>query len=140
MQELLELRNRIGRLFDEAMSRAEPGESPTSGEWSPKVDLYELPDRIVLRADLPGVDPENLDVRLEGGYLFLRGSRVQPQDLDPAGLCRLERPFGNFARRYALPDGIDPEGVRAHCHLGVLEVTLRKRVVDQARRIPVQID
>lgn len=138
MHELVELRSKIGRLFEEVLSRVEPHEAQTSGEWSPKVDLYELPDRIVLRADVPGVPPESLDVRVEGGYLLVRGTRRQPADLDPTALSRVERPFGTFARRWALPDGIDIDGVRAQCHQGVLEVTLRKRETDIPRRIAVQ--
>jgi HSP20 family protein len=140
MHELVELRGKIGRLFDELLSRVEPHEVQGSGEWTPKVDLYEFPDRIVLRADVPGVPPETLDLRIEAGYLLLRGTRHQPHDLDPAALSRVERPFGGFARRWALPDGIDPDGVRASCLHGVLEITLRKREVDVPRRIAVQQD
>ncbi len=141
MREVLELKSRINQLFEELLARTQPGEgAPLQGEWSPRVDLYELPDRVVLRADVPGVAPEDLDVRIEGGQLLLRGARKQPLDLDPSALCRLERPFGTFARRYALPDTVDTDGVRANCHNGVLEVVLRKREAALARRIPVQND
>jgi HSP20 family protein len=141
MREVLDLKARINQLFEDLLARSQPGEGQASpGEWSPKVDLYELPDRVVLRADVPGVTPEDLDIRIEGGQLLLRGSRRQPQDLDPSSLCRLERPFGSFVRRYALPDSVDTDGVRANCHDGVLEIVLRKRETAVARRIPVQSD
>ncbi|MBP7148848.1 MAG: Hsp20/alpha crystallin family protein [Acidobacteria bacterium] len=141
MQDMLDLKTRINRLFEELLARTEPGEVPAAGgEWTPRVDLYELPDRVVLRADVPGVSPGDLDVRLENGQLLLRGTRRQPQDLDPGALCRLERPFGPFVRRYALPDSVDPEQVRASCAQGVLEVVIGKRETGGFRRIPVQAD
>ncbi|UCF66801.1 MAG: Hsp20/alpha crystallin family protein [Acidobacteriota bacterium] len=139
MDDMLELRTRINRLFEDLMGRLEPGEMPTAGgEWVPRVDLYELPDRIVLLADVPGVRPEDLEVRIEGGHLVMRGSRRQPQDVDPTALCRMERPFGTFVRRYALPEGIDPEQVHASSREGVLEIVIGKREASAVRRIPIR--
>lgn len=141
MQDVLELKTKINRLFEELLSRAEPGETTTvAGEWTPRVDLYELPDRVVLRADLPGVNPDDLEVRLESGVLLMRGVRRQPTDLDPQALCRLERSFGTFARRYALPDSVDPDQVRANFQQGVLEILIRKKESAGFRRIQVQTD
>ena len=139
MREFVELKEKINRLLDEALGRLEPSaESGGAGDWSPKIDLYELPDRILLRADLPGMDPADIDVRLEDGQLVLSGRRRPPGDVDPATARRIERPFGSFLRRYALPDGIDPEGVRASYGGGVLEVVLRRQQETSVRRIPVQ--
>lgn len=141
MNELIELKGKINRVFDDLMARFDQTDSASStGEWTPRVDLYELSDRIVLRADVPGVRPDDLEVRLEGEQLILRGDRKQPQDLDQTALCRLERPFGSFTRRYALPDAADPENVRASCRDGVLELVIGKRVDAAARRIPVRGD
>lgn len=141
MREIIELKSRINQLFEELMAKAQPGDTAGGGgEWTPRVDLYELADRIVLRADVPGVATEDLEVRIEGGQLLLRGSRPQPRDIDPSALCRLERPFGGFVRRYALPDSVDTDGVRASCQHGVLEVVLRKREAAAGRRIPVQAE
>ncbi len=142
MRELVELRDKMNRLFEELMGRAEPDSEPpqSGGDWLPKVDLYELPDRLVLLADLPGVAAEELDVRLESGQLVIFGQRRQPADIDPSAVRRLERPFGAFARRYALPDGIDPESIKASYAEGVLEVVIRKREETTVRRIQVQSD
>jgi HSP20 family protein len=138
MDDLGELKGRINRLFEEIVSgRSGPG-TEDGGDWSPKVDLYELPDRLVLRADVPGMANEDLDVRIEGGQLVLRGRREQPTDLDATAMRRLERPFGSFLRRYALPDGIDPEQVRATYTAGVLEIVIRKREETAVRHVPVQ--
>ena len=138
MNELIELKGKINRVFEDLMGRGDPSAGAAGpGEWTPRIDLYELPDRVVLRADVPGVKREDLEIRLEGGQLLVRGRREQPADLDPSSLCRMERQFGGFTRRYALPESIDPERVRASCREGVLEIVLGKRETAEARKIPV---
>lgn len=139
MNDFIELKTRINGLIDDLLARGEPGQGgPASGDWVPKVDVYDLADRVVLRADVPGVAPDDVEVRLEGSHLVIRGSRRQPQDLDAEALCRLERPFGSFARRYQLPEPADPDQVKATCQHGVLEVVVRKREPSQTRRISVE--
>ena len=140
MREFVELKERINRVLDEIMSRAEPGdlEEGSTGEWSPRVDLYELPDRVVIRADLPGLSTGDMDVRMEGAQLVIMGTRRQPQDLDPSAIRRIERPFGSFVRRYNLPDGVDGESIKASYDNGVLEVVVRKREETAVRRIPIE--
>ena len=139
MNELIELKSKINRVFDDLMTRFDQVDgSASGGEWIPRIDLYELPDRVVLRADLPGVRSEDLDVRIEGGQLIIRGSRQQPTDLDQSALCRMERPFGTFVRRYSLPDAMDSEKVRASCRDGVLELVIGKREATAVRHIPVR--
>jgi HSP20 family protein len=141
VNELVELKSRILSVFDDVLARTEPTSAPgQSGEWVPRVDMYDLPERIVLRADVPGLSSDALEVRLEGQHLILRGTRRQPNDIDPEHLCRMERPFGSFVRRYALPDAADPEGVRASCRDGVLEVVVEKREPTATKRISVDID
>lgn len=141
MNELYELKSQINNIFEDLMHRFDPADEATSsGEWTPRVDLYELPDRVVLRADVPGVSIDDLEVRVEGGSLVLRGKRPQPRDIDPSSLCRVERPFGSFLRRYALPDSIDPDQVRANCRDGVLEIVIPKREKTSVRRIQIRGD
>ncbi len=141
MQDLVDLKAKINQMFDDALARGEE-DAPLAGagEWSPRVDLYEYPDRLVVRADVPGVNPDDLEVRIDAGELVLRGTRRGPADLDPAGARRLERPFGEFVRRYALPDSADPDRARASYGLGVLEVVVGRRDEAASRRVPVQSD
>ena len=141
MRELVELKNRINEAIEEILTRSEAeGLSSRGGEWTPRVDLYELPDRVILRVDLPGMVPEDIQVQIEGGQVVLAGNRPEPTDLDKTAIRRLERPFGNFVRRYALPDGIDTESVNASYRHGVLEVTLRKQAQTSVHRVPVRRD
>lgn len=144
MQQLVELKARINRVLEEALARGDEGveaeASGGSGEWTPRIDLYEYPDRLVLKADVPGVVPADLEVRIDPGELTIRGVRRPPADLDPAGARRLERPFGPFVRRYSLPESADPERTRATYQLGVLEVVVGRRDEQASRRVPVQAD
>jgi len=144
MQELVELKAKINRVLEEALARGDEGSDqeghPGSGEWTPKVDLYEYPDRLVLKADVPGVAPADLEVRIDPGELTIKGVRRPPADLDPSGARRLERPFGPFVRRYALPESADPDRARAAYQFGVLEVVVGRRDEAGSRRVPVQAD
>jgi HSP20 family protein len=137
VNEIAELKSRIIGLIDDALSRVEGDAPAASGEWTPRVDLYDLPERVVLRADVPGMTADDLDVSLEGAHLVIRGTRKPPQDIDDDHLCRRERAFGSFARRYALPEVFDADQIRATCHEGVLEVVVRKREPTATRRISI---
>ena len=136
--DLVELREQLNRLLEEWMARTSAGEPAEGGEWTPRADAWELPDRIVLRVDLPGVSPADVELRVDGGELVLRGRRPRPEDPDPSALVRAERPWGTFVRRWALPDVIDRDGVRAVYRDGVLEITVPRRPADAARRVPVE--
>lgn len=144
MQELVELKSKINRVLEEALARdgegIEPEGQPESGEWTPRVDLYDYPDRLVLKADVPGVAPADLEVRIDPGELTIKGVRRPPADLDPAGARRIERSFGPFIRRYALPESADPDRARATYQFGVLEVIVGRRDEAGSRRVPVQAD
>jgi len=138
-RDLLLLQDRMNRLFQESLSRSRgEDEIASGGAWTPPVDIYEGPDRVVLRADLPGLGQDEIDLRIENGQLRLRGSRVLPEGAAPEEYHRVERPFGNFVRVFSLPNSVDVTRVKADLRNGVLEVTLPKRQESQAR--PVKID
>ncbi len=137
-RDLVELREQLNRLLEEWMARTGAADPAAGGDWTPRADAWELPDRILLRVDLPGVSPGDLELRVDGGELVLRGTRQRPSDPDPSALVRAERPFGTFARRWALPDAVDRDGVRAVYRDGVLEITVPRRPADAARRVPVE--
>ncbi len=137
-RDLVELRERINRLLEDWMARAGTPDPEAGGEWTPRADAWELPDRVLLRVDLPGIAPGDLELRVDGGELVLRGTRPRPSEPDPSALVRAERPWGTFVRRWALPDAIDREGVRAVYRDGVLEIAVPRRPADAARRVPVE--
>jgi HSP20 family protein len=107
-------------------------------DWVPPVDIREEEGQFVLNADLPGVDPKDIDVTLEKGILTVRGKRALPQRDDKAGYRRVERVNGEFYRRFSLPDTADSQQVRARFTNGVLEVSIPKQAQVLARRIDVE--
>jgi len=106
-------------------------------DWVPAVDIIEEKDRFLLRADVPGVDPADIEVSMDAGVLSIAGQRVQESRSEDAGLQRMERVSGRFFRRFSLPDTADAENIKAQCRNGILEVSIPKQPEVQARRIEV---
>jgi HSP20 family protein len=132
------VRQIIDRLFEgnflQGDSRDES--SVVTSQWIPLVDIKEEPDRFVLYADIPGVDPRNIDVQMDKGLLTIKGERMSDSD-DTERFSRIERQHGAFHRRFALPDSADPEGITATGHDGVLQIVIPKRPETTPRRIQV---
>ena len=125
------------RLFQDSVARmfSEPGARP----WSPSVDILESENDLVLKADVPGIEPKNIDISLENGTLTLKGERKFENSETHQGYHRIERSYGSFARSFALPETIDIEKVKAEFKNGVLTVTLPKKEVAKPRAVKVEI-
>jgi HSP20 family protein len=123
------------RVFQDSLSRlfSEPSARP----WSPAVDVYETENELVLKADLPDVDPKNVEVQFENGTLTLKGNRKFEEEKNSKGYHRIERSYGSFVRAFSLPETVDPEKVKADFKNGVLTVTMQKKEVAKPRPIPV---
>jgi len=106
-------------------------------DWIPAVDIIEEKERFLLRADVPGVDPADIEVSMDAGVLSIAGHRAQESQSEEAGLQRMERVSGRFFRRFSLPDTADAENIEAQCRNGILEVSIPKQPQVQARRIEV---
>jgi HSP20 family protein len=122
-----------GSLFDH---RNRDDSSVVTSQWAPPVDIREEPDRFVLRADIPGVDPQDIEVQMDRGLLTIKGER-RVERFEDGRYARIERMHGQFHRRFALPDSADPDGITASGRNGVLEVVNPKRAEAQPRRIQV---
>jgi len=114
------------------------GNGSSVADWVPAVDIIEQKDRFVLRADVPGVKPEDIDVNMEKGVLSLSGERHQESTEESAGMRRVERVSGKFYRRFNLPETADAEEISARSADGILEVVIPKQPTVQARRITVE--
>jgi len=112
--------------------------SVVTSSWIPAVDIKEEDKRFVLHADLPGIDPNDIEVTMEKGVLTIKGERVVEKDEVEGGYKRIERARGAFYRRFSLPDSADPEGIKANSKNGVLEVEIPKKEQVQPRKIAVQ--
>jgi HSP20 family protein len=129
-----ELFNEFNKMFE----RNADASSGATAEWAPNVDIEEYADKFVLYADVPGVDPKNIEITLENGVLTLSGSREQNIEQKGVESRRIERLTGRFYRRFALPDTVDSESVSASGKNGVLQIVIPKRAQAQARKITVK--
>ena len=125
------------RLFQDSVARmfSEPSARP----WSAGVDILENENDLVLKADVPGVEPKDIDIRMENGTLTIKGERKFENDGSHKGYHRIERSYGSFARSFALPDTVNPDKVKADFKNGVLTVTLPKKEVAKPRAVKVEI-
>lgn len=138
-RDLMTIQDRMNRLFQDTLARSRGQEEIEAGQWSPAVDIFETPDRIVLRADLPGLEQKDIEVRVEESTLTLRGERRPSTDVRPEDFHRAERPHGPFLRWFALPPNVEQAGIRAVQRHGVLEVTLPKKQEARASSIRVEV-
>jgi HSP20 family protein len=138
-RDLAQMQDRINRIFGEAYRRSDD-EVLHGGDWTPPVDIFETKDHeIVLRAELPGLKREDIDLRVENSTLTLRGERKQEKDVAKESYHRVERAYGTFTRSFSLPTTVDTEKVRAAFADGVLTVTLPAREEAKPRQIQVQV-
>lgn len=129
----------VGRLFDDRYLMGDVDESSAvTSRWAPAVDIKEESGRYVLRADVPGVEPKDIEITLEDGVLTIKGERTLEDKEEREGYKRVERAYGSFHRRFTLPDTADAERVSATGNNGVLEVTIPKQAKVQPRRIEVK--
>jgi HSP20 family protein len=108
--------------------------------WVPAVDIRETENELVLKADIPDMKFEDIDVRLENGTLTLRGERKFEEQKKEGGWHRVERSYGHFERVFTLPDTVNPEGVTADYKSGTLTVTLPKKEIAKPRQVKVQVN
>ena len=126
------------RLFREAFS-PQVGETELSTRsWAPPVDIYETEDAIVLKAELPGVDSKDVEVRVEDNTLYLKGERKFEKEVKEQNYHRVERSYGSFARSFSLPNSISADKVKAEFKDGLLTLTMPKR--EEAKPKTIKID
>jgi len=131
------LHRQIDQLFGDAFaSPAASNESTVA--WVPSVDIHEEPDKFVVRADLPGVEPKDISITAENRVLTLRGQRHIERRENQKGFERLERVEGAFLRRFTLPDNVQEDQIKARHVNGVLEVTIPKTPTPEPRRVSVE--
>ena len=127
VRELLSLRQRMNRLIEQTLARSQSDLSSGAATWSPVVDLYESDADLVLTAELPEIELEDIELRLDDDRLTLRGERKLHANVDEQQFQRMERSYGPFTRSFALPVAVDKNSVKAELKHGVLKVTLPKK-------------
>lgn len=126
-------------LFDK-LAHADEGDQSNvvTSQWAPRVDIKEEAERFLIQADVPGVDPKDIEISMDKGILSIKGERASESKEESERYTRIERSRGLFYRRFALPDSADPEGIRASGRHGVLEIVIPKRPETTPRRITVE--
>ena len=135
------LQDEIKQVFEKFLNGSSDdtdASSVVTSQWVPRVDIKEEADRFLILADLPGVDPNSIEVHMDKGILSIKGERTTESVSEGKGYSRVERAHGTFYRRFSLPDSANPEGITATGKHGVLEISIPKRPETTPRRIQVQ--
>jgi HSP20 family protein len=106
--------------------------------WAPAVDIQESDEAFILLADIPGVEPDDIEVTMDNGVLTIKGERKSAKETEQDNYKRVERQYGLFYRRFTLPDTANAEEIEAHSEHGVLKVTIPKQEVARSRKIEVK--
>jgi HSP20 family protein len=137
VRNLAQVQDEMNRLFQRLSGNEEPRHVVTS-DWAPPVDVKEEKDRFVLYADVPGVDPKEIEITMEKGVLSIKGERRIETEQDREGFKHVERARGTFYRRFSLPDTADAERISARGTNGVLEISIPKLEEVKPRKITVE--
>lgn len=132
------LQEDIRSVFDRLVGEGDGDQSNVvTSQWAPRVDIKEEPERFLIQADIPGVDPKDIEINMDKGILTIKGERSTESQQHSATYSRVERSHGTFYRRFALPDSADPNGITATGKHGVLEIGIPKKPETKPRRIEV---
>src|SRR3954468_14146228 len=134
LRELSSLQNEMNRLFNTVFDTPSTG---ATRRWVPAMDLVETAEAFVLRADLPGLTQDDVNIEIEDNVLTVSGERKAEHESKEEGFYRLERAFGAFSRSLTLPKGVNAEAVAASFTNGVLEVRIPKPEQTKPRRIEI---
>ena len=134
------LQDEIKQVFDRFFGEGDNESSVVTSQWTPRVDIKEEAGRFVILADIPGVDPKDIDISMDKGILAIRGERRAEKKQDTERFSRVERAYGLFHRRFALPDSADADAISASGRNGVLEISIPKKPETTPRRIQVNGD
>ena len=138
-RDLLTTQDRFNRLFNQTFSNVFGEDEGKLGTWSPAVDIFENDQNVVLKAELPGIDPKDVDVQVENNTLFLKGQRKFENEVKEKDYHRIERSYGSFMRSFSLPSTINAEKVTADYKNGVLTLTLPKKEEAKPKTIKISV-
>jgi HSP20 family protein len=132
------LQDQINRLFNGAFDRTLQEANLTT--WAPAVDIYETEHELVVKADLPETQPEQLDIRVENNILTIRGERKFEEKLNENNYLRVERSYGSFSRSFSLSNTVNAEAIKADYKNGVLTLSIPKREEAKPKQIKVNVE
>src|SRR5438445_12965391 len=131
------LQDHVNRLFNDGFERR--GEESSLTAWAPAVDIYETEHELVVKADLPEIDPKDLDIRVENNVLTIRGERKFEKKVNEDNYLRVERAYGTFSRSFTLANSVNADAIKAEYQNGVLALTIPKREEAKPKQIKVNV-
>jgi HSP20 family protein len=132
------LQAQINRVFGDVVGRT--GEESNLTPWAPAVDIYETENELIVKADLPDVNPQDLDIRVENNILTIRGERKFENKLNEENYLHVERAYGSFSRSFSLANSVKSEAMKADYQDGVLTLILPKREEAKPKQIKVNVN
>ena len=135
-REVVALQNRVNSLFRDMNGDNDP---LAAASFVPAVDIYEDPQKVMLKLEVPGIDQKDLDVRVENHTLTVKGVRNFEAEEKEENFHRIERRYGSFYRAFTLPSTVDTENVAASYNAGVLKLELKKRPEAQPKQIQISV-
>jgi HSP20 family protein len=132
------LQDQINRLFNESFDR--PTNEANLTAWAPAVDIFETEHSLVVKADLPDIKPEELDIRVENNLLTIRGERKFEKKVNEDNYLRVERSYGSFSRSFSLANTVNAEAIQAEYKNGVLTLDIPKREEAKPKQIKVRVE
>src|SRR5690348_15174346 len=131
------LQEQINRVFGDVLGRT--GEESNLTPWAPEVDIYETENELVIKADLPEVNPQDLDIRVANNILTIRGERKFEKKVDEENYLRIERAYGAFTRSFSLANSVKSEEIKAEYQNGALTLHIPKREETKPKQIKVNV-
>ncbi|MEE9137362.1 MAG: Hsp20/alpha crystallin family protein [candidate division NC10 bacterium] len=139
-QDLITLQDRMNQIFEQTLARSRGDrEGVVASAWSPPVDIYETAESLVLRAELPGLSKEDIDIQVRDNRLTLKGERWHEKEVKQENYLRVERAYGTFQRAFVLPTDIQFDKIRATFKDGVMEVNIPKAEAAKPQHIKVEV-
>jgi HSP20 family protein len=136
-RDLMTLRDKMNRLFEDAASSRGEEKDLMSSSWTPAVDIYENEEEVVLTAELPGVEENDIEIKIEDNVLTLKGERKFEKDMTEENYHRIERAYGSFYRSFRMPQYIDQDKIKADHDQGILKVQMPKNHESKSRKVKI---
>jgi HSP20 family protein len=137
-RDLMSIQSELNRLFGRTYAGDTQGAPSAAGSWVPALDVYETKEQFVVTMDLPGIEPESVDVTVEDSTLTVAGSRELSTEMQEENYLRVERRYGQFSRSLSLPPSADPTTIDARFDKGVLTITVPKAEEAKPKKITIK--
>ena len=136
-RDLVTLREKMNRLFEDTFTGRGEDKDLISGTWNPSVDIYETENALVLSAEIPGIDENDIEIKIENNTLTLQGERKFEKETKEENYHRIERSYGSFFRSFTLPNYVDVDKIEAEHENGVLKVSMPKKTELKPRKVKI---